>query len=155
MRIIALIVLLLAVPLASAKVYKWVDKDGNVHFSEQPPPEEVQAEEVDTSGSELRESQRRDADRLNQQRKDADEGRQSDEEQADAARQAALKAEQDRHYQEQRAAACHSAKTNLQMLRSGGRIFELDEKGRRQYISDKERKARTEHYEGKVEEYCS
>ena len=23
-----------------AQVYKWVDKDGNVHFSDQPPPDE-------------------------------------------------------------------------------------------------------------------
>jgi hypothetical protein len=154
MRIIALIILLMTVPLASAKVYKWVDKDGNVHFTEQPPPEEVKAEEVDTSGSALRESQRQDAIRIEQQRNQAGDNQQMREDETSALRKQALEAEQDKHFQEQRKAACHSAKTNLQMLQSGGRIFELDEDGKRVYIKDSERKSRLVHFQGKVKEYC-
>jgi glutaredoxin len=39
----ALVALALAAPLATAQtsVYRWVDKDGKVHFSDQPPPQDV------------------------------------------------------------------------------------------------------------------
>ena len=42
----AIVVLLLfMVVLAYGQIYRWVDKSGNVHYSDQPPPEEIQAEE--------------------------------------------------------------------------------------------------------------
>ncbi|WP_456405354.1 DUF4124 domain-containing protein [Thiolapillus sp.] len=37
---------LLLVGLADAKVYKWVDEDGKVVFSQNPPPESIKAEEI-------------------------------------------------------------------------------------------------------------
>ena len=33
---------------ASATIYKWVDKDGNVQFSQNPPPQGVSAEKLET-----------------------------------------------------------------------------------------------------------
>lgn len=37
--VITLLLLLVAGPAAAQKVYKWVDKDGNVHFGDSVPPE--------------------------------------------------------------------------------------------------------------------
>lgn len=34
---------------ASADIYKWVDKDGRVRYSDQPPPDTSQAHEINTS----------------------------------------------------------------------------------------------------------
>ena len=45
MKILALIVALTlaAGPAAAGKLYKWMDKDGNVHYTDQPPPPEAKA----------------------------------------------------------------------------------------------------------------
>jgi glutaredoxin len=47
MRAFALIVaLMLAIgPAAAGKLYKWVDKDGNLHYTDQPPPPEAKSAE--------------------------------------------------------------------------------------------------------------
>ena len=37
-RVLTLALLLAALP-ASAVMYKWVDQDGKVHYSDQPPPD--------------------------------------------------------------------------------------------------------------------
>ena len=34
-----------AAPAAAGKLYKWTDKDGNVHYTDQPPPSEAKASE--------------------------------------------------------------------------------------------------------------
>lgn len=41
--IIALV--LAAAPAAAGKLYKWVDKDGNLHYTDQPPPPEAKTSE--------------------------------------------------------------------------------------------------------------
>ncbi len=39
--------MLLLIPgLATAKFYKWVDAEGNVHYDQKPPPSQMQGEEV-------------------------------------------------------------------------------------------------------------
>jgi len=44
-RLIAQIVLLLLIsnPLAAQQYYRWVDENGTMHFSENPPPSNVEA----------------------------------------------------------------------------------------------------------------
>jgi hypothetical protein len=49
--IVALCALALAVPAAAQQVYKWVDKDGTVHFTDSPPDETVGAERVVLRGN--------------------------------------------------------------------------------------------------------
>ncbi len=47
----------------SAEVYKWVDEAGNVHYSDQPPPQEYESEEMilepAPSADDVREAQER------------------------------------------------------------------------------------------------
>ncbi len=47
----------------SAEVYKWVDEAGNVHYSDQPPPQEYESEELilepAPSADDVREAQER------------------------------------------------------------------------------------------------
>lgn len=49
--VLALLVLALAGPAAAQQVYKWVDKDGTVHFTDSPPEESVGAERVVLRGN--------------------------------------------------------------------------------------------------------
>ena len=45
------LVLLLVAPLATAQVYKWIDAQGTVHYSETPPPVGTKYSQVTVSGS--------------------------------------------------------------------------------------------------------
>lgn len=47
----ALLGLVVAMPLSAQQVYKWVDKDGTVHFTDSPPEESVGAEKVVLRGN--------------------------------------------------------------------------------------------------------
>lgn len=147
---------LLCLPMiAGAKVYKWVDKDGNVHFTETPPPEEtVKAEEVDVSRSELSESQRQEAIRLKRNRDPGDSQSAANDDAALKDRQKAIEAQMEADYQAQRIKACNSAKVNLQMMQSGGRVYEQNDAGERIPIGDDDRAQRVTHYQGKVKQYC-
>lgn len=46
-RFLPLIALLFVVSLAQAEMYRWVDEEGNVQFSDTPPPEGVDAERME------------------------------------------------------------------------------------------------------------
>lgn len=48
---ITLLALALVAPAASQQVYKWVDKDGTVHFTDSPPEETVNAERMMLRGN--------------------------------------------------------------------------------------------------------
>jgi hypothetical protein len=61
---ILLLTLLISFPLHAAKLYKWVDKDGNVHYSQTKPldaasPEAENAEEMNVSSSVVKPTRRR------------------------------------------------------------------------------------------------
>jgi len=47
----AVLALALASPASSQQVYKWVDKDGTVHFTDSPPDDSVGAEKVVLRGN--------------------------------------------------------------------------------------------------------
>jgi hypothetical protein len=49
--LIAVTALALAGPVIGQQVYKWVDKDGTVHFTDSPPPDSVGAEKVVLRGN--------------------------------------------------------------------------------------------------------
>ena len=57
MRTTALAVLLmLFTSMAQAKIYRWVDKNGSVHFSDKPYSEKAQEIEINETGIELDEA---------------------------------------------------------------------------------------------------
>ncbi|MEX2525154.1 MAG: DUF4124 domain-containing protein [Gammaproteobacteria bacterium] len=43
------------IPLANAEIYKWTDEDGQVHYSQSPPPGDRQAETIDATRSDASE----------------------------------------------------------------------------------------------------
>jgi hypothetical protein len=47
---IILLILAAALLVAGAQVYKWVDGEGNVHYSDQPPPEGLESEKLELPG---------------------------------------------------------------------------------------------------------
>ena len=136
-----------------AQVYKWVDKDGNVHFTDQPPPkEETVSEEVDVSASELTPAQERAAVarlQLQQQKmSDQQEGRAKNEHEEKSRRI-------ERHNESVRKSnACTKAQSQLHFLNGGGAIFSTDDNGERHYMDDGTRKATIANMRQQIKQYC-
>ncbi len=149
-----LVLLMGLLPPASGAggAYKWVDKDGNVHFSDRPPEEaEESVEELeleaDIDPARAAEGQARLDDSINslEQRRSAQDAaaEQRQRQQTEAEREAA-----------RRQARCHLARSNLQVLREQRPVYSFDEKGERVFVEDQDRQARIERHEQEVREFC-
>lgn len=112
-----------------AGVYKWVDKDGSVHFGDQPPADVKQKAEVKPApkgiaapasaaqtGAQDAEFRKRRIDRAEQEKK------------AEAAEQA----------KSDKAERCRKMKTSVDEMQSGFRIYDYDKNGQRYYLDDKQ-----------------
>ncbi len=119
-----------------AGVYKWVDKDGTVHFGDQPPADVKQKTEVKPppkgvaapaaavqTGAQDAEFRKRQIDRTEKEKK------------AEAAEKAKSEKEE----------RCRKMKTSLDEMQSGFRIYDYDKSGQRYYLDEKQaEKARSD-----------
>lgn len=134
--------LCIALP-ASAQMYKWVDADGKVKYSDTPPPSNVKTEKLRIPGraasapapSETKGGTAKDtkgAPKTTAEQEQAFRKRQTD----------AAKEQQEQAQKEteasNRAENCRRAKAALAGLELGGRQARIDEKGERAYLSDEE-----------------
>jgi len=137
MRLILLLVLLCAAFAAQADhVYRWVDAQGHVHYSDSPPPE---AQNIQSSGVETQDTDP-DAIAARKARKQAtDEAR---------AKQAEVQKKLDdiKHQEaEQKARQCLAARKRVEQLAQAMRhrqAYTTDAQGNRHYLSEEERRAR-------------
>ena len=141
----ALCFLLLLAGNAQAAIYKWVDKDGNVQYTQTPPPEGMTAETLqppmvdvnsDTAIKQLNEQQH--------QLKDLDKQRQEQSEQeAKVAEAQALRQKN-----------CQTAKDRLASYEKPRGIRLEREDGTRERISEEERQEQIKISEDMIKEYC-
>ena len=132
------IAILLATATVAAQVYKWVDKDGKVQYTDTPPPPgatKAEPKKVDTPNSGVttpppaaKSLQDRSKD-FDKRRADATEKEKKD---AEAQKKAASDGEE-----------CKAAKNALIDLEGGRPINRANEKGERVYLSDDDRQAET------------
>ncbi|EAT11563.1 DUF4124 domain-containing protein [Bermanella marisrubri] len=147
MRISILIsVLLFAMP-SLAQVYKWVDDNGQTHFSQFPPNESKEAEQINitvgTSGS-AEEAKKRLREQRESLLKDSIE-RGLDEEEKMRARAEA----------EDQQKRCEQAREQLTTLQTGGRVFTTNEAGEREYLDDQKRQDMIKKTQARVNEACN
>ena len=143
MKRIALIAAALALaPLASAQLYKHVDKDGRTVYTDQPPANA-------------------DAKRLNIQNAPSSPGNKSyveRDKELDKARKAARekqeKSEQASKSAQEAEQRCTQAKTAYQAYADGGRIYKYNEKGERTYLGDAELETERNRTRREMEEAC-
>jgi len=143
-----LIMLLLNSTIAFAAISKWIDSDGQVHYSDQPPPPDTKSKTLRTDSQDNaaasgvaspktlaeREADLKKAQLANKEASDKD-----------AKKQAAAAAQQ---------ASCDIAHQNLRTLQSGIRMVEIDEKGERNYIDDKQRESDIAKAQKDISNYC-
>lgn len=141
MRTALIIMSVLASPVASADIYRWVDPNGNVHFSERRQPG---AEQVEVRPQVI---DRDDAARAREARAERFFGARRDEQQAASAAASARRAQQKQE--------CQQLRNRLSGLSKGGRYFRADAKGERVYYSDEEIGAAQRQLASLISKNCS
>lgn len=135
---------LLLVPTGNPKAaYKWVDKNGGVHFTQTPPPDK-KAEfikpppKVDTKKAveTLKAQQKTFADNLETRNKSLAEAKKKQQEQADKKKR------------------CEQVKTNLGNFTMRPHVRVTDKDGNVRKIGGEEREARIKEFKKQIEELC-
>ena len=140
---LAAVVLALALP-ALAATYKWVDANGRVVYSDQPPAGGVKYEVVGSAAppdnpNAVREMANKDAELRKLQK-----GRVED----------AQKAEKSRADAQKRADVCTQARAAARTYQSDQPLMTVNEKGERVYLEGAERSRRLAEQQRLVREYC-
>lgn len=127
------------------KVYKWTDASGQVHFSQFPPEQQKQAQEVDVKTTQgnadtgrnelnaLRDQLKQDIDARNKRKAEAEEQKKEDEVMAEN---------------------CKRSKERLAMLKQGGRFYKTDANGEREWFDEKQTQQETQAAQKDVSKYC-
>ena len=138
-----LLLLLFMTGSVSAAMYKWVDEEGNTHYTQSPPPGDIQGEtiapppDVDTKQAiqNLKEQQQQSDDYLKQQQDAADVQKKKDE---DAAR---------------KQANCEMAKKRLASY-TEPRVKFVQPDGTRVRATEEERQAEIKKSQDMIDEFC-
>ena len=138
------ILLILSSAPAVADLSKWVDENGKVHYSDQPPPANVKAKTLRstpgtpplTSASGVAASSAPPAVKTIAEREAELKKAQK------AKKEAADKAAQEQARKDTENANCAAAQQSLRTLQDGMRMVEIDANGERSYISDEQRQQR-------------
>lgn len=142
---IGLLIFCLAPVSGYAAMYKWVDEEGNTHYTQQPPPEGVEGTtvkpppKVDTEQA-VKELQQT---REKLQKIEEEHTKQQDET-AKQQNQAALKKEN-----------CRKAQARLSSLQNARRLRAVDEEGNVTRTTEEEHQARIAEVQEKVKKNCN
>lgn len=137
--------LLVSPPLLGA-VYKWVDENGTVHYS-QVPPQSGPVEELNPTTGQPRIESGSLTERLKRQQEQREAAQ---EEQRQAAQEARTEADE----QAARRRNCATARSNLSTLEAGGRFRYADADGNLRYLTDDERQERMAEARKQIEYFC-
>lgn len=146
-----LVSLLTILPMSThAEIYKWKDSNGNIRYTDVPPPSNVPRESIKGNkkvtapvSADPAEQQQPPATPATTSVKPADPSvNGKDKELTDAQ----LKIKQHN---------CEVAKTNLQNLKQGGPVYKESADGKREYLSDKDVAASVQQAQKDIEQYCN
>lgn len=132
----------------AAKVYKWVDKEGNVHYGAQQPEGSGGAQEMDIKVKESTyQEEVESTDKAETKKSD------SEEEKVKVSSEKEAK-EIEKKNAEIRKRNCSVAKKRLASISAGGRLYEVDDKGERKFWDDATTANKRAEAEAQVAEWC-
>jgi hypothetical protein len=140
--------LMLASMSAHAELHKWVDAQGNVHYSDAAPPADAKEQQLNlpTAPAAAPSGAAPDKSIFD---------RESDLEKALKAKAEADKqAQQKQQEAESRRKNCGIARENLRTLQNAPRIMTYDDQGNQVYMDDAARQRSTDEAQQAVEKYC-
>jgi len=136
---------------AAESIYKWVDEDGSIHYSDQPPPQVYKTEKVriDSAPSDhgVREAQETAASLRTKQQTSQDQ-------RSEAREQKHLQTELQQVKRDDRQRRCTKAHEELQSLDHHMPIYYIDEKGDWVFLDDKERADLIKFYHSEINMFC-
>jgi hypothetical protein len=128
------------------QVYKWVDKEGHVHYSQTPPSDKADhAKSIDVTPQAPDPAGIRDAQNLEQEMQARDKQAATEKRQADAEAQKKVQ-------QQQR---CNALKEELQILKLSGPVATVDANGKRTYLSDAQHAQKEQQLQSAIDKNCS
>ncbi len=135
---------------SEAQVYKWVDENGTVHFSDLPPPGDP-AEQVELarqpSEQSLQQAREDAARRLQNQRADSDARRETEESRR-------LEKEEGEQQAAEMQIRCTYVRPQLEVVQMQRPVYRENDAGEREYADDDYRAAEQERFRREVEQYC-
>ena len=151
--LVSLVILLVASAAHAdpGTVYKWTDKEGNVHYTDCPPPPGCKAEVIESqatpSAADVEQARQRLEKLLAEQEQSAtvrlEERLERQRKEAAAIEQAAA-----------RKRICIMAQQNLHALLMERPVYYIDEKGERMFLDDASHKAEIERMRELITQYC-
>jgi hypothetical protein len=141
-RILLLACIVAATPAALAQLYKWVDKDGRVTYSDQPPPTQ-QSKQINVPAGQPAAA----TPTAVEKNKELERTRAEAKEKAKVEDEKARKAEVDQEN-------CRNARAYLRTVTNGGRIATYDDKGEPALLDDKQIEIEKAKAEKAVAEAC-
>jgi len=140
-----LLIFLIYMPFqGSAEVYKWVDEQGQMHYGEKPPAANATEVKIqDAPGAD---------ESVLKRNEESDKLLKVYEEERNIRNEEKQKAEEE---ERKRAEKCMIAENELKDMQQGGAIYyDIDDKGRRKYLSDTELKQRTKELQEQYNLHC-
>jgi len=142
----SLVCLLGLSPQSHARLYKWIDADGNTHYTQSPPPDGIAAENIKLPASVNVDTKPAIKSFEAQQKKQQEsaETKQKDEKELNReAEHTALKKEN-----------CRKSKAKLENVQSAGRIRAVDEYGNVVRAGEEERQRRITEAQENIKKWC-
>lgn len=137
--------------MTQAEIYKWIDKSGQVHYSQRAPVDRDATEIESKVGAPAAEEAQRAHQRIEML---LEEQRRHREERLEAARHAAREKAARERIKEMRRDLCLRAQNNLWNLLQGRPVFRIDEKGERIFLADADWAAEIERQKAAIKAYC-
>lgn len=147
---ISLVALLLAATgtMAAQEMYRWVDANGEVHYSDQPPPPEVKEYRAITrSGAAAGTAYEAQSEEDSLAEREAEFQRRRAQEAEDEAKAEKVEAERKQN--------CDLARGQYNTMSAGGRITRRNAAGEVVYLTDEQIAAETEQAQAEVDKWCN
>jgi hypothetical protein len=136
---------------ASADIYKWKDADGNVRYSDQPPPGKIPYETMANRKPAATNAEPKASGAADAKDKSATDKGQKQKAATDNQQKESQEKQDAQRIREQN---CTAARSNLQSYKAGGRMVKFDENGERNYLSDQEIASGLANAEKDVSQWC-
>lgn len=141
-------ILLLAMAGMAARadqVYRWVDKDGHVHYSQTPPVStNINAQTLNITPPAPDPTSLQNEQNLAKSLQDKDKQDQD----------AQQKAQEDAQKKAQEQQACDALRQRLQILSQSGRVATVDAQGNKTYVSDADRAKQEQDLQNEISKRC-
>ena len=149
------IVLLLLIPTliaskAVAEIYKWLDHNGNIVYSQSPPPADassLKTPEINNSSGENEAAGKRVEEIINSEK----EARSRREARQQQKRDARVKTARQKQLQQ----SCRQLRKNLEVMKSQGRVYIEESGANNRFLNEKQLSQKTREAEATIKKHCT